>query len=268
MDIPPSPKSRRGVLLLIMLKIAVVDDSPKDSEKLLRAVNKWFFENHREHKIEIFDDGANLLRVFETGKFDIIFMDIIMDTLTGIETAKRLREIDSSVLIVFATSSSEFVFDAFPLHPFDYILKPYDPEKVVYVLNEAVKILERPEDCIDVKTSRSSYKIPLKNISAVISKNHGIEVFMNGDSDSIICPMTFSEIKNELENKKNFLEINRGVIVNMDCVMSLSRDKRFFIMKDGSNMPINIRRHKSITETFTQYQISRLRAAGRNKNGN
>ena len=242
-----------------MLNIAIVDDSPRDAEKLRRGIEKWFSENHGGGvRIENFNDGAELLKIFEEGRFDIVFMDIIMDSLTGIETAKRLRAADSKILIVFATSSDEFAFDAFPVHPFDYVLKPYAPERINYVLSEAVKFLERPEPCIDVKFSRSSHKIPLKNISAVTSNNHSVEITMA--DGSVPCPMTFREIKGELEKSGHFIEINRGVMINMDSVMSLSRDREAFIMKDGSRRAINVRRHKSILEIFTQYQISRLKA--------
>ena len=240
-----------------MLNIAIVDDSQRDAEKLQRIAGKWFSENHGGTEIKIFNDGSEILKNFEAGKFNIVFMDIIMNTITGIETAECLRRTDSKILIVFVTSSKEFALDAFPVHPFDYVLKPYDPERINYVLSEAVKILERPEPYINVKNSRNSYKIPLKNIYAVISQKHSTNIIMQG---SILCPMAFGEIKKELENAGNFLEINRGVIINMDLVMSLGMDKKSFIMKDGSNYAINVRRHKSIIETFTQYQISRLRA--------
>ena len=243
------------------LNIAVVDDSRLDSEKLQRGINKWLCENHNSNfQIESFKDGEEILKIFEPDKFQIIFMDIIMNMINGIETAKKLRELDSKVLIIFATTSKEFAFEAFPLHPFDYILKPFAPERLDYVLSEAIRILETPEPFINVKISRSSYKIFLKNISAVLANNHSVEIIKN-DGETLTCCMTFKELEEVLLEYPRFLECNRGVIINMDHVMSLSKEKESFIMKDGARYAVHVRRRKNILDSFTQYQISRIRSA-------
>ena len=139
------------------LNIAIVDDNRRDSEKLGRAVNKYLFENYtKTFQLETFNDGEEILKTFESEKFQIIFMDIIMNNLTGIDTAKKIRELDNKVLIIFTTTSKEFVFDAFPLHSFDYILKPYEPERLAYILSEAIKILESHETYINIRVSNNS----------------------------------------------------------------------------------------------------------------
>jgi len=243
------------------LNIAVVDDNSRDSEKLQRGINKWLVENnHKDFQLESFNNGEEILKIFEPGKFQIIFMDIIMNFINGIETAEKLREIDKKVLIVFSTTSKEFAFEAFPLHPFDYILKPFDPDRLDYVLREAVKILETPEPFINIKISRSGYKIFLKNISSVTANNHSVEIF-TAESETINCSMAFKEISEILLQEARFLECNRGVIINMDRVKSLSKDKESFIMKDGAQYPINVKKRKNIIEKFTQYQISRIRSS-------
>ena len=244
------------------LNIAVVDDSRIDSEKLQRGINKWLFKNYNDQnfQIESFRNGEEILKIFEPGKFQIVFMDIIMNMINGIETAEKLREIDSKILIVFTTTSKEFAFEAFPLHPFDYILKPFEPERLDYVLREAIKILETPEPFINIKISRSNYKIFLKNISVVLSNNHTVEIITSG-GETLTCSMTSKELEKILLEVPRFLECNRGVIINMDSVLSLSKDKESFIMKDGSQYAIHVRRRKNIIESFTQYQFSRIRSA-------
>ena len=244
------------------LKIAVVDDNSRDSEKLQRGINKWLFENYdKDFQIEIFNNGGEFLKIFEAGKFQIIFMDIIMNFINGIETAEKLREIDNKVLIVFTTASKEFAFEAFPIHPFDYILKPFASDRLDHVLREAVKILETTKPFINIKISRSSYKIFLKNISSVIANNHNVEI-LTSEGETINCSMAFKEIAENLLQDPRFLECNRGVIINMDRVMSLSEDKKSFIMKDGVQYAVHVKKRKNIIETFTQYQFSRIRSAG------
>lgn len=239
--------------------IAVVDDKRKDTQKLQRGIQTWFTENHNTPRnISCFADGVSLLKDFEPGKFHIIFMDIIMDKISGIDTARRLRDFDMGTLLVFTTYSREFAFDAFPLHAFDYVVKPYTPERLGHVLSEAVKVLETPEPSFTARVSRSNYNIPFRKISSVLARDHFVEVVM-ADGYCLLCSMKFTEAEAILMKDERFLIPIRGVIINMDCVSSISRDKTSFIMKDGNYYPIKIRERTEIISVFTQYQISRIK---------
>ena len=239
--------------------IAVVDDKRTDSEKLQRGIQRWFTENHDSPRnIVCFSDGQSLLKVFEPGKFHIVFMDIIMAEISGIDTARRLRASDSRMLLVFTTSSGEFVFDAFPLHAFDYLIKPFTNERISHVMSEAAKIFEAPEPSFTARVSRSTYNIPFRKISAVLANDHFVEIVMT-DGNSMLCSMKFAEAEASLMGDARFLFCTRGVIINMDCVSSLSRDKSSIIMMDGNSYPIKIRGRSEIISVFTQYQISRMK---------
>ena len=101
------------------LNIALVEDSKKDADKLRSVINKFFhIQPESERTITLYHDGSEFLQAFEPEKFQIIFMDILMDSLNGIEIAKKLRASDNRALIVFVTSSNEFALEAFPVHPF------------------------------------------------------------------------------------------------------------------------------------------------------
>ena len=244
----------------MICNIAVVDDTRLDSERLQRGINKWFYDNeHTTTNLTYYPDGQSLLKTFERDKFQLIFIDIIMDSINGIETVRKLRELDNKVLIVFTTTSPEFAFDAFPLHPFDYVLKPYDNDRLAQVLSEAIRFLDSPEPSITVRVSRSSYKILIRDISAVLARDHTVEVVTTG-GNCMLCSMKFGEFEAMFKNEMRFLECNRGIIINMDCVQTLSKDKSAFIMKDGSHYAMRVRQHKDVLTKFTQYQIYRNRS--------
>ena len=246
----------------ISYNIAVVDDKRRDSEKLQQSIHRWFTENHEaERSISCFNDGLSLLKVFEPEKFNIVFMDIIMNKINGIDTARQLRDSDSRILLVFTSASDEFAFDVFPLHPFDYMMKPYSTERVGHVLSEAVRVLEAVEPSFAARVSRNTYQIPLRKISAVLSRDHFVEVVMS-DGNSMICSMKFGEAEELLMKDSRFLLCARGVIINMDCVSSLSRDKSAVIMPDGTHYAFRVRSRNELVQTFTQYQISRIRGGG------
>ena len=246
------------------INIAVVDDRRHDTEKLQRAIHKWFSENHyHDHtlkNITCFSNGEAVLRDFMPGKFNIVFMDIIMDGMNGIETSKKLRELDPQLIIIFITTSSEYAFETFPVHPFDYIMKPFQCERIYQVLSEAIRVIDAQDPIITVRVSRSVYKIRQRSISAVIANDHTVEIVMS-NGNSHLCSMAFREFEDMLRDSANFLECNRGVIINMDYVLSLNIEKNTINMKDGMNFPIRYRDRAKIIERFNQYQFSRIRSA-------
>ena len=249
------------------LNIAVVEDTRLDSERLQRGIHRWFTDtapvkDRTLQAVTCFADGRSLLKVYEPEKFQIVFMDIVMRELSGIDTARELRLRDNKALLIFTTTSRDYAFDAFPLHPFDYIVKPCDPAKLGRVLSEAVSYLETPEPVIDVRVSRSTYTLRVRDISAVMSQDHFVEVVLS-DGRCILCSMMFREVEAALSGDKRFLLCNRGLLVNMDCVASLSRDKDSFIMNDGLRLPIRVRGRAKVLTEFTQYQISRIRSIHR-----
>ena len=241
--------------------IAVVDDTRLDGEKLCRNIHRWFAENiSSTGTVTCFNNGLELLKSFEPEKFHIVFMDIIMQQINGIETARILRDIDSQVLLIFTTTSSEYAFDAFPLHAFDYVLKPYEPERLNCVLSEAIRTLERPDPIAELRVARNTYTIRLGNISAALSNDHFIEV-VTKDGECVICSMTLRETEALLLRDPRFLVCNRGIIINMDCVSSLNREKDAFIMMNGSQYPIRKKGKNMVIHAFTQYKISRMKEA-------
>ena len=78
---------------------------------------------------------------FTAHSYDIIFMDIFMDGMDGVETAEQIRKFDSHVILIFLTSSQDHMKNAFSCHAFDYVEKPVDLEQITNCLLDALKII-------------------------------------------------------------------------------------------------------------------------------
>ena len=244
--------------------IAVVDDQEMDRETLRHDIQLWRGQGLSREGLSLrYTSGAAMLERFEPRTIHLVFMDIYMKPLNGIETAKRLRAVDVALLIVFLTTSSDFAFDAFPVHPFDYIIKPYERRKVCGVLDEALRVLALQEPTVPIRVVQSQpvvsngvYEVPLRNISAVVSRKHTVEICM-ADGQTLLSGMSFSEIESLLAADSRFLLCNRGLMVNMDQVASLNGDA--FQMKNGSFCPIRVRGRAKTVADFSQYRIERMR---------
>ena len=114
-----------------------------------------------------------------------------MDKLNGIETARQLKFEDTELLIVFMTTSREYAFEAFHVHPFDYVLKPYSKKEVEKVLDEAVRLLTASDPTVTIKVAHSEYTIPMRLISSVVSHGHNVEINLT-DGKCILSTMTLA----------------------------------------------------------------------------
>ena len=106
------------------MKIAIVDDEPIFLDKMVQICRDFCEEHRIQTDIASFISGESFLGQFEKNKFSIVFMDIYMEEMSGITVALKMRQKDNFCILVFLTSSSEFMPDAFSCHAFEYIVKP------------------------------------------------------------------------------------------------------------------------------------------------
>ena len=239
------------------LNIAVVDDTLSDVVRLKNFIRSWSYGSACELGIiKSYASGEEMLKDFAPKVFQIVFMDIIMDKLNGIETARQLRLEDTELLIVFTTTSSEYAFQSFSIHPFDYVLKPYSRKEVDKVLDEALRILTANDPTVTIKAARSEYTIPLRLISAVVSNSHNVEINLV-DGKCISSTMTFRQAEKLFAEDSRFLLCNRGIIVNMSQISA--QEDGVFIMKIGERYPIRVMGQSKITAAFSQYLIATMR---------
>ena len=178
-----------------------------------------------------------------------------MTGTNGIETARQLRQADPNLLIVFVTSSPEYVWDAFPVHPFDYLLKPYKEEKVQQLAAELRRVLAQPEKELEVRIARQTALLPLKKILYATAQNHFVRVVT--DNGECRAAANFAQVEQELRTEPNFLVCNRGIILNMDKVLRFDGDS--IEMLDGTRLPVRQKDKKTLFAQLTQYQFRQMR---------
>ena len=236
------------------LMIAIVDDLASDREKLHRDVENFFRSTSHDIDCRLFPSAEEFLK--SDFRAQLVFLDICMEGMNGVELAKTLREKDEKLLIVFLSTSSDFAFDAFPVHPFDYLVKPYNKDNLTRVLQEALRVMGIADPKVEIRFSRSTQQIPLRLIVSAVAQGHSVEIAMLG-AKPVRSIMRFSEIETLLCSDYRFLPCNRGVIVNMDHVLSLNGD--VLMMKNGTSFSLRTRNRRELIAQFTQYQISRLK---------
>lgn len=238
----------------MQLRTAIVEDVEADAIRL-EVVLKALSGPEDEISSARYGRGDELLVRFKPGMYQLVFLDICMEGTNGIETARQLRQMDSKVLIVFVTSSAEYVWDSFSIHPFEYLLKPYDDARVAKVLQDAAKALDQTEPELEVRVARQTIMLPFGKIDYALAQNHFVCI-MTDDGEQRATGV-FSQIQERLCTDPRFLVCNRGVIINMDKVLRFENDQ--IQMRDGSGFPVRQKDKGRLFAEFTQYQFRHMR---------
>ena len=151
-----------------MLRIGICDDSA-DARVALRAALERALERRRSGEAAFleFSSGEGLLRWMENhaGELDLVFLDIEMGGLDGMETARRLREADEGLGLVFVTGYTDYVFDGYCVGALGYLMKPPKQDQLEGVLNRATEARLREADQVFLcRSGETLYRIPKKKI--------------------------------------------------------------------------------------------------------
>lgn len=150
-----------------MLRIAICDDQAEARAALAASVDRLLEASGPEGMIYEFSGGEGLLRwqASHAGELDLVFLDIGMRGIDGMETARRLRAADGRLMLVFVTGYADYVFDGYEVGALGYLLKPADPARLAVLLERAENRLRSEEpDCFLCKNADGLYRFPKREI--------------------------------------------------------------------------------------------------------
>ena len=234
------------------MRIAVIDDENIFRMQLSMIIKKIAEAKDLDLPVDGFEDGPSFIEALDSARYDVVFMDIFMPDMDGIATATRMREICSDNYLVFTTASNEHYPDAFSLHAFEYVTKPFDLDRISHVMDEI--IARSPMDAAFIRIAEGSLeeKLYLRDILAVTTDGHYLNIYLNRN-DSVRTRMTSSEFLKASGEDARFLVINRGIIINMDFVKGI--EDTDVVLTDGSMYPITTKKINSTIQQIKEYQF-------------
>lgn len=239
------------------MRIAIVDDEPSLIKLARHTISDFGKEKNIKTDITEFLSGEALLNNYRPGTFDIIFMDVFMPGISGIDTVLKLREVDATVAVIFLTTSESHMKNALSCHAFDYLIKPATRTDFFKVLSECVNMLGdkilADSKYIEFKSKGINIELPVAKIIYVVANGHLITI--RTDAAEYDAKETFSNIADSLSDCDNMLVINRGVLVNMDCIDRFDEGNCY--LNDGTCFAVKIRAIKSIREAYELYRLKK-----------
>ncbi len=231
------------------MEICICDDEKKMRNALRNAVETELQLNGVSCALKEFSSGEALLCSLETSEPDILFLDIEMKGLNGMETAHRLRERCRRTVIIFVTAYPDYVFQGYEVHAFHYILKPYREEKIREVLRLALEETERLEDRYFLIEQKSrSLKIPLKDIVYFRSDRKKVSAVTNGRTYEFYGKL--ADIESELP--EYFIRIHNRYLVNLRHVTDLDASS---CICGGEELPVSRPNRHSLAAAFARNML-------------
>ncbi len=240
------------------MKFAIVDDVREDSQKLNNYLGTYFDDKSIKYETEVFKCGEELLEHFECGKYFVVFLDIYMSGITGMDTAEKIRETDKNCIIIFTTKSSEYAVKSYRVRAFDYIQKPYDYSFFCEVMDNCINEKAQSIKYIELKEGRTLQKIMLKEIIYTDYSNHYI--YIHTPTRTVKSYMSFAEFSPMLLAYPKFVCCYRNCIINMDEVATIKG--KDFEMTNGEYVPIKKEWFKEIKQRYADYVFEKMEKTG------
>ena len=233
-----------------MLSIAVCDDELLECLHIAARIRALTEELQIPCSIEHFSSGSALLDALD--RFDLIFLDILMDGMDGMETARQIRRDGSQAVLIFLTALEEYVFQAFDVEAFQYLLKPLKKEKFYQVMELAVKKAqetsrEQQQRGVVIKSGAVTRKMKLSEIICAEVQNRKITVH------STEGELEFYGKLSEFEKKlgEDFICPHRSYLIHFAYVSSYTAAD--ITMDDGTVVPMAKQRYRAFVGQYLQY---------------
>ena len=230
-----------------MLSIAVCDDEVIACCNLERKIKEILDDKKIPCIIRQFSSGQELLQAVEI--FDIIFLDIMMSDPDGMKTAQILHRKAPDKILIFVSSSREYVFDAYDVEAFYYLLKPIDEGKLERVLERAVRKMENSsQEFMIVSKERQKRKLYLDEIYYFEIKGRVVD--LHGAEGVFAYYEQIGILENRLR-EKGFFRCHKSYLVNLKYVEGYSRQE--IILENGERIMIAKRRYEEFCQEILKY---------------
>ncbi len=225
------------------MNIAVVDDE----ELILKQIGGLIEKQMPNCCLDTYVTGDESLGAGK--RFDIVFLDIQMDGMDGIETAKRLRKRQDDIVLIFVTGNREYVFDALDLYAFHYLLKPVDENKFREVLERAAEEVAKKKEKRFLFLKKRNLTLDQADILYIESRAKKVEIHTDGFKDIIEIYATMEELEGQLG--EDFYRCHRSYIVNMAHITEY--DNGTITITNGDNVYLTKKKYGDFVKTYMWY---------------
>lgn len=229
------------------MRIAVVEDDEAVRKQLAAYIDRYFEGNKQRYRLSMFNDGDEILENY-TASYDLILLDIQMKRLDGMETARRLRELDENVYLIFVTNLANYAIKGYSVNALDFVLKPVNYLMLKTLLVRVEKKLNvLASSYITLPTEKGMARVDVREITYVETSNHLSVV--HTDRGDYTLRESMKNIEEMLKNQP-FFRCNNCYLVNLSRVEGVEKNE---VSVAGINLAISRPRYKAFMDALARY---------------
>lgn len=237
--------------------IYLCDDSESDTLRLKHYLNKYAEERKLNFELHSFSSGEELLAAFQQEqphkKPELIFLDIFMENLNGMEAARQLRRVNYAGGIIFTTSSTEHAMDSYEVNALYYLQKPYDRRHFENAMTRCGALLQKARPHFTFTRKKQEISIPYENI-IFFETGRSHTIFLHTTSGIYSLSDSLARITECFRGADCFLPVGRSFLINRNHIAGQSEND--LIMSDSSIVQVPIRKREEILAAIKASQPS------------
>lgn len=231
-----------------MTRIAVVEDDERSRALIVAHLRRYEQEHGLSFEVATFADGRNILAKFKP-IYDIVLLDIQMEHVDGMTTAKRIREVDQDVVLVFITNSPQYAIGGYQVAALSYLLKPVPYVALSDELDRCLAHVNKRESGFLMLASGSEqHRVGVADIVYIESIKHRLIVHTMQREYSLLGSLRAFE--DELADK-GFFRSNNCYLVNLRHILSVQQNS--CVLQGEHNLQISRPRKKAFLEALSDY---------------
>ena len=236
------------------MRVAICDDDISHSgmlEGYLLDISKKY--QNLNVDIDVYQSGEELLRMIEIEKQvpQILFLDVEMGDLNGIETAYKLRSSHKKMHIIYVSSYSQYTCEGYEVGAFRYILKPISYESIEKHFSAAIDEVLNNREWIFFKQGNDDIQIRCEDVVCIMSeRGRMLRLITDDPNDEQVFYAKLKDVEKIL-NPLIFIKVNQGTIINLNYVRIVSSDEVY--MKNGNIIPISRSRKKDVKSSYSLF---------------
>lgn len=231
-----------------MGKIAIVEDTQGEKKNLTACLEKYKVQMHENISWVCFENAYDFLESRE--RFDIVFFDIMLPGMNGMEAAEKLREYDNDIIIIFTTNMTSFAVKSYEVDALDYILKPISYERVEFKLTKALNLIRARGETSVAINNEDGKLIRISSGQIYYIEVTGHKLAYHTEKGTFGEKGSLSQLAETLEHY-NFARCNACYLVNLRYIFAV--DGYFLEMKNGDRLKISQPKKKEFVGKLANY---------------
>lgn len=230
------------------IRVAIVEDERQASDLLKEYILRFEKENAVAFSVTQYADAVGLLEQY-TPVFDIIFMDIQMPYMNGMDAARRLRILDQKVLLIFTTSLAQYAVEGYDVDALSYLVKPYGYFEFSMKLSKAMQRVPKvASDIIVLNTKAGSVRLSASEILYVGIRGHKTDYHT---ASGIYSHYSTLKIVEEKLPRETFARCNSCYLVNLFYVRRI--EENTCVLSDGTALSVSHPKKQQFLSAWNAY---------------